>query len=846
MLRYLLSLIVLWPFVLGAADQKPLVIAPGTGKQEQLQPGNYLTLPNSAGAMVRMVPGVGSPEGVITGGIGSMYYRTDGTADATLYVKQTGTGNTGWGAVAAGAGPDGINVKSTLFGAIGNGADNSLTAPQAAAYNTLFSSYGAQGANSFVAGDQRDYAAIQSALWVAANTGQYVFIPPGTYRLNRPLRLNWTATPITGQPERPLIGRLFGSGPGTILRGYGIASGRAVLEMLGESNGYAANISVENLVVEQDVTCDIASYCLRLGDGYCGISLFRVICKGINGLLVRVASSLTYAQICFLAVECQFWSNYGLAWGADDASMTAYSVDSETGGALWDSVMFQNCFFWGQANTRATTLKFETCIFVTPPARAVPDNVVVYLGAAAFDNCYFEDHRIGIVSFSNLSEISSLTVRNSHFSSANNLVPPANAASAIQSARGMYEHGPITIANCRFGLTHTVAALDFYGPLSVDVIGCGAPFGGVNTAPSINTAGDVKLITRNPNGEAAYDLETYTKVRIDADDFQGPSTFHQDVAGGATLTASNTDTGAASTAAVQAVSGTVTAQMVAYNATHGTLPGWTVIGGDHPTAPVVIAQNNQASLYVDGTWVKAARSVNSGYGFGSENINGGASALAFYYLSNGTDFAVFQQFGTGHALAGQAFLGTSTQNLMRLGAGGLTELTIDPTDRRTRLREFGVIDGLWYTQTTTQSVTNSTVETNMVDGGQGLLTMPANYFQVGSTMELTATMTEEAGTAVNFLYRFFIGGTAVATPTIAYGGVTAAAPYEMTMTMTVKSIGASGTIAWVTKRNGVAVSNGVATRDTTTSIPFYISVQPDTADTANTVTCPQATFRVKL
>lgn len=40
--------------------------------------------------------GLGSPEGVVTAPIGSRYCRTDGGASTTLYVKTSGTGNTGW------------------------------------------------------------------------------------------------------------------------------------------------------------------------------------------------------------------------------------------------------------------------------------------------------------------------------------------------------------------------------------------------------------------------------------------------------------------------------------------------------------------------------------------------------------------------------------------------------------------------------------------------------------------------------------------------------------------------------------------------------------------------------
>ena len=42
--------------------------------------------------------GTGSPEGVLTAVVGSLYTRLDGGVNTTLYVKQSGTGNTGWAA----------------------------------------------------------------------------------------------------------------------------------------------------------------------------------------------------------------------------------------------------------------------------------------------------------------------------------------------------------------------------------------------------------------------------------------------------------------------------------------------------------------------------------------------------------------------------------------------------------------------------------------------------------------------------------------------------------------------------------------------------------------------------
>ncbi|MCW1985328.1 UNVERIFIED_ORG: hypothetical protein M2348_001060 [Sphingomonas sp. R1F5B] len=42
--------------------------------------------------------GGGSPEGVVSAPVGTLYLRSDGGAGTTLYVKETGTGNTGWAA----------------------------------------------------------------------------------------------------------------------------------------------------------------------------------------------------------------------------------------------------------------------------------------------------------------------------------------------------------------------------------------------------------------------------------------------------------------------------------------------------------------------------------------------------------------------------------------------------------------------------------------------------------------------------------------------------------------------------------------------------------------------------
>lgn len=48
------------------------------------------------GDTVRIFKGYGTPESVITAGVGALYLRLDGGATTTLYVKTSGTGATGW------------------------------------------------------------------------------------------------------------------------------------------------------------------------------------------------------------------------------------------------------------------------------------------------------------------------------------------------------------------------------------------------------------------------------------------------------------------------------------------------------------------------------------------------------------------------------------------------------------------------------------------------------------------------------------------------------------------------------------------------------------------------------
>ncbi len=83
----------------GAADR--LVIAGNSDNSVDLYyAGTVRLATNATGITINSGPtwtsGTGSPESVVTAPVGSLFSRTDGGASTTLYVKESGSGNTGW------------------------------------------------------------------------------------------------------------------------------------------------------------------------------------------------------------------------------------------------------------------------------------------------------------------------------------------------------------------------------------------------------------------------------------------------------------------------------------------------------------------------------------------------------------------------------------------------------------------------------------------------------------------------------------------------------------------------------------------------------------------------------
>lgn len=80
-----------WVGAAGVEVASDMIVLLNNASAVKISPGKMLL-----GATVSFTVGTGSPEGVVTAVIGSLFQRSDGGAVTTLYVKESGAGNTGW------------------------------------------------------------------------------------------------------------------------------------------------------------------------------------------------------------------------------------------------------------------------------------------------------------------------------------------------------------------------------------------------------------------------------------------------------------------------------------------------------------------------------------------------------------------------------------------------------------------------------------------------------------------------------------------------------------------------------------------------------------------------------
>lgn len=90
------------------------------------QTGNFNRIVLGTNCTLRT--GTGDPEGVVTGRVCDTFWRTDGGSATTVYIKTSGTGNTGWEAVGGGGGTGTVTHTAGALTAnqlvIGNAVDD--------------------------------------------------------------------------------------------------------------------------------------------------------------------------------------------------------------------------------------------------------------------------------------------------------------------------------------------------------------------------------------------------------------------------------------------------------------------------------------------------------------------------------------------------------------------------------------------------------------------------------------------------------------------------------------------------------------------------------------------------
>lgn len=299
-----------------------------------------------------------------------------------VYQTGDGSGSSGGGV--------GYNVMDDEFGAAGTGLSTPLSSVEAADFNSRFGIYGLVVS----AGDERDWAAIQAALYKAMTTGYRVHLPPGLYCVNKPLDYSSRVVPLTGQPSIPPAIVISGEGYKTEVKGYSIDAGRATWEFLGANNGQNVRVELRDMRLTHDwVTCAATAYCVRLGDSKTGSKLSAIWCEGASGVLLKFASTLSYANSCTILERVIIRANYGNAW-SPPASSTSWALNIEDGGARCDNIKIDSSYIYGPAKVKAMVCVIINTQFanVNGQAGEMGRNLTINGGSVQIFGSYFEEY----------------------------------------------------------------------------------------------------------------------------------------------------------------------------------------------------------------------------------------------------------------------------------------------------------------------------------------------------------------------------------------------------------------------------------------------------------------------
>jgi hypothetical protein len=158
--------------------------------------------------------------------------------------------------------------------------------------------------------------------------------------------------------------------------------------------------------------------------------------------------------------------------------------------------------------------------------------------------------------------------------------------------------------------------------------------------------------------------------------------------------------------------------------------------------------------------------------------------------------------------------------------------------------------GVMFTQTAGVTVANTAVETTLLGGGVGTLTLPVNSLVIGKTIRIRAAGKVSTTGTPTLLFNLKLGATVIVTTgAVATGSGLANAGWNLDLVMTCRTTGGTGTViadgtANVSTAVEPLVSTATTTIDTTATQAISVTATWGTAAAGNTITCDAFSIEV--
>lgn len=162
------------------------------------------------------------------------------------------------------------------------------------------------------------------------------------------------------------------------------------------------------------------------------------------------------------------------------------------------------------------------------------------------------------------------------------------------------------------------------------------------------------------------------------------------------------------------------------------------------------------------------------------------------------------------------------------------------------------IPSLYFGQTSSVTVANTTTETTLIGAGKGSKTIAANAPQIGDTYLISGLGIHSAVSNPNITINITLGATTICTTGVVNSANSTNALFEIRVRLTFRTLGVSGTLfcqGYFREEGGglnnfPMVNTSTTTIDTTSSQTFDVTVTWGTASSSNTITMTNLTIQL--